>query len=111
MAAGLYKVREPRLSTLVVVLIYFKIASYQIKLDKRVSDLLLSIAVSIAATGEIRDADLPKILDSLDLAIRSMVDFLIELNVFIREYLNHTFARECPFLDVAHLLITDQSEP
>ena len=68
-----------------------KITSHQIKLDKHVSDLLLSIAVAIAATGEIRAFDQARTLDSLDQSIRSLVDLLIEIIIFIREYLHHSF--------------------
>ena len=54
--------------------------------------MLLSIAVVIAAVGNIRDLELQRTLESLDQAIRSLVDFLIELNIFVREYLYHSFA-------------------
>ena len=97
MTAGIYKVWHQCLLALVDVLIAFKIVSRQVKLDKRVSDLLLSIAVSIAATGEIRDFDLQSTLSSLsslDQAIHSLVDLLIKTTIFIREYLSYDFAGE-----------------
>ena len=92
------------------MLIYFKIASYQIKLDKRVSDLLLSIAVSIAATGEVRDFELQSTLSSLDQAIRSLVDLLIKITIFVREYLKHSFAGKISFLPSIQLLMPHQGE-
>ena len=82
----------------------FKIASHQIQLDKRVSDMLLSIAVVIAAIGEVRDLDLQRTLNSLDQAIRSLVDFLIELTIFVREYLHHSFASKSALFNLIHLL-------
>ena len=87
-----------------------KITSHQIKLDKRVSDLLLSIAVSIAATGEIRDFDLQSTLSSLDQAIHSLVDLLIKTTIFIREYLSYGFAGETTVVYSTQQLMTDQDE-
>ena len=66
--------------------------------------MLLSIAVVIAAIGEVRDLDLQRTLDSLDQAIRSLVDFLIELNIFVREYLYHSFAGKSALFNLIHLL-------
>ena len=66
--------------------------------------MLLSIAVVIAAVGEVRDLDLQRTLDSLDQAIRSLVDFLIELIIFVREYLYHSFAGKIALLKPTHLL-------
>ena len=91
-------------------LISSQIASHQIKMDKRVSDLLLSIAVSIAATGEIRDFDLQSTLSSLDQAIRSLVDLLIKMTIFIREYLKHGFSGNVSLLTSTQHLMTDQGE-
>ena len=92
------------------MLIYFKIASYQIKMDKRVSDLLLSIAVSIAATGEVRDFELQRTLSALDQAIRSLVDLLIKITVFVREYLSYSFAGKVSLLTSTQLLMPHQGE-
>ena len=108
--AGIYKVWHQCLLTLVDVLIAFKIVSRQIKLDKRVSDLLLSIAVSIAATGDIRDLELQSTQSSLDQAIRSLGDLLIKITILIREYLSHGFAGKVPLLCSSQLLMIDQRE-
>ena len=57
--------------------------------------------MSIAATGEIRAFDLPRILDSLDQSISSLVDLLIEMIIFIREYLHHSFTGKAHHIDVS----------
>ena len=82
-----------------------KVASRLIKLDKRVSDLLLSIAVSIAATGEVRDFELQSTLSALDQAIRSLVDLLIKIAIFIRGYLHHGFAGKASLPPSTQLLM------
>ena len=69
--------------------------------------MLLSIAVVIAEIREVRDPDLQRTLDSLDQAIRSLVDFLVELNIFIREYLYLSFTGKNSLLNVTHLLMMD----
>ena len=56
---------------------------------------------------EVRNLHLQHVLNSLDEAIRSLLDVLIEISIFIREYLHHSFVGKTFLVQMAQLLMMD----